>query len=307
MTERVYFGEVVTRDGFQMEPEFVPTEQKISLINRLSTLGFDRIEVSAFSNPARIPMLADAADVFEKIKREKGVTYVALIPNFKGAQRAMSVGVDEFNLVMSVSESHNRENMRMSREESFAQLSEVVGLAKDQGISVNISLSTSFGCPFEGWVKEADVYQWVERFVALGVDSVSVCDTSGMGAPKDVEHVSRYLVAQKYPVRLVMHFHDTRGLGLANVMAAANEGIRHFDSSLGGLGGCPYAPGASGNICTEDAAYLLQRSGFDTGLNFEGLLEAAGELKRIVNHALPSRMAQVGLNACDRAAIHPNH
>lgn len=294
MTERVYFGEVVTRDGFQMEPEFVPTEQKISLINRLSTLGFDRIEVSAFSNPARIPMLADAADVFEKIKREAGVTYVALIPNLRGAQRAMSVGLDEFNIVMSVSESHNRENMRMSREESFAQLSEVVRLAKDQGISVNISLSTSFGCPFEGWVKEADVYHWVERFVVLGVDSVSVCDTSGMGAPSDVERVSRYLVAQKYPVRLVMHFHDTRGLGLANVMAAANQGIRHFDSSLGGLGGCPYAPGASGNICTEDAAYLLQRCGFDTGLDLEGLLEAAAELKRIVNHALPSRMLQVG-------------
>jgi hydroxymethylglutaryl-CoA lyase len=307
MTERVYFGEVVTRDGFQMEPEFVPTEQKISLINRLSTLGFDRIEVSAFSNPARIPMLADAVEVFEKIKREKGVTYVALIPNLKGAQRAMGVGVGEFNIVMSVSESHNRENMRMSRDESFAQLSEVVGLAKAQNIAVNISLSTSFGCPFEGFIADTELYRWVERFVALGVDSVSVCDTTGMGAPNDVERVSRYLISQNYPARLVMHFHDTRGLGLANVMAAANEGVRHFDSSLGGLGGCPYAPGASGNICTEDAAYLLQRSGFDTGLDFEGLLEAAAELKRIVNHALPSRMAQVGLNAADRAAIHPNH
>jgi hydroxymethylglutaryl-CoA lyase len=134
-----------------------------------------------------------------------------------------------------------------------------------------------------------------------------VCDTTGMGAPNDVERVSRYLISQNYPARLVMHFHDTRGLGLANVMAAANEGVRHFDSSLGGLGGCPYAPGASGNICTEDAAYLLQRSGFDTGLDFEGLLEAAAELKRMVDHALPSRMAQVGLNAADRAAIHPNH
>jgi hydroxymethylglutaryl-CoA lyase len=307
MTERVYFGEVVTRDGFQMEPEFVPTEQKINLINQLSTLGFHRIEVSAFSNPARIPMLADASQVFEKIKREKSVIYVALIPNLKGAQRAMGVGVDEFNIVMSVSESHNRENMRMSREESFAQLSEVVGLAKEQKIAVNVSLSTSFGCPFEGVIADAEVYYWVERFVALGVESVSVCDTTGMGAPKEVERVSRYLIGQGYPVRLVMHFHDTRGLGLANVMAAANEGIRHFDSSLGGLGGCPYAPGASGNICTEDAAYMLQRCGFDTGLDFDGLLEAAGELERIVNHALPSRMLQVGSHACDRAAIHPNH
>jgi hydroxymethylglutaryl-CoA lyase len=287
-----------------MEPRFVPTDQKISLINRLSTLGFDRIEVSAFSNPARIPMLADATEVFESIQREKSVTYVALIPNLKGAQRAMGAGVDEFNLVMSVSESHNRENMRMSREESFVQLSEVVTLARENHISVNISLSTSFGCPFEGFLEDAQLYHWVDRFIALGVDSVSVCDTTGMGAPKDVERISRHLMAQGYTARLVMHFHDTRGLGLANVMAAAHEGIRHFDSSLGGLGGCPYAPGASGNICTEDAAYLLQRSGFDTGLDFDGLLDAAHELKRIVGHALPSRMAQVGFTASDRTAVY---
>lgn len=292
--DTISIREVVTRDGFQMESRFVPTPVKIALIDRLSKLGLAAIEVTSFSNPARIPMLADAVEVLAGIAREPGVRYVALVPNLKGARRATQSAVDEFNLVMSVSERHNQANMRMGREASFAQLVEVIDLAADSGVAVNVSLSTAFGCPFEGRISASEVHRWVERFAGAGVTQFTICDTTGMANPAQVAALSRSLLADHPGIRWVMHFHDTRGMGLANVLASADQGITAFDASLGGLGGCPYAPGASGNVCTEDVVHMLEECGYRTAVDLDGLLEAARELQKIVARPLPSHLLSAG-------------
>ena len=245
--KRIYIQEVVTRDGFQAESMFIPTEEKITLINRLSRAGYAKIEVSSFTSPKAIPMLADAEAVMKGIKREPGVEYTVLIPNLKGAERALTVGVDEFNLVMSVSEAHNQANLKMSREDSFRGLSTVIELAHANKTAVNISLSTSFGCPMSGITSLAELMHWVDRFANVGVRGITICDTTGMANPTQVQVICEAAQA-KYPqLQWTLHFHNTRGMGLANALAAVNSGINRFDSSLGGLGGCPYAPGATGN------------------------------------------------------------
>jgi hydroxymethylglutaryl-CoA lyase len=201
---------------------------------------------------------------------------------------------DELNVVMSVSESHNRANLRMTREESFAALASVVALAQQHGVALNVSLSCVFGCPFEGDVPIEDVLGWVERFNALGVRAFTLCDTTGMAYPKQVrEAIAR--VRERFPDNVfTMHFHNTRSLGVANVLAAAGEGIVRFDASLGGLGGCPYAPGASGNVCTEDAVHALHLEGYDTGVDLDALIATARMLPGIIGHDIPGQVAHAG-------------
>jgi len=292
--KRIYIQEVVTRDGFQAESVFIPTETKIALIDRLSTSGYAKIEVSSFTSPKAIPMLADAEMVMQSITRIPGVEYTALIPNLKGAERAIAVEVDEFNLVMSVSEAHNQTNLRMSREDSFEALSSVIDLAHDNKIAVNISLSTSFGCPMEGMTPLKELMYWINRFSEQGVRGVTICDTTGMANPAQVQEVCE--VAQtKYPnLQWTLHFHNTRGMGLANVLAAINSGIDRFDASLGGLGGCPYAPGATGNICTEELVHMLDLMGFNTRMSIDTLLECSSDLQKIVGRTLPSQLLMAG-------------
>ena len=273
--KRIYIQEVVTRDGFQAESMFIPTEEKITLINRLSRAGYAKIEVSSFTSPKAIPMLADAEAVMKGIKREPGVEYTVLIPNLKGAERALTVGVDEFNLVMSVSEAHNQANLKMSREDSFRGLSTVIELAHANKTAVNISLSTSFGCPMSGITSLAELMHWVDRFANVGVRGITICDTTGMANPTQVQVICEAAQA-KYPqLQWTLHFHNTRGMGLANALAAVNSGINRFDSSLGGLGGCPYAPGATGNICTEELVHMFDLMGFDTNMQIDTLLECS--------------------------------
>ena len=292
--KRLYIQEVVTRDGFQAESSFIPTEQKIALINRLSHAGYAKIEVSSFTSPKAIPMLADAEAVLKGIERVPGVEYTVLIPNLKGAERAISVGVDEFNLVMSVSEAHNRANLKMAREDSFATLSSVIDLAHANKIPTNISLSTSFGCPMSGITSLDDLMYWIDRFAAVGVRGVTICDTTGMANPAQVQKVCE--VAQsKYPdLQWTLHFHNTRGMGLANALAAVNSGIDRFDSSLGGLGGCPYAPGATGNICTEEMVHMFDLMGFDTQIDIDALLACSKDLQSLIGRTLPSQLLMAG-------------
>ncbi len=292
--KRLYIQEVVTRDGFQAESSFIPTEQKIALINRLSHAGYAKIEVSSFTSPKAIPMLADAEAVMKGIERVPGVEYTVLIPNLKGAERAISVGVDEFNLVMSVSEAHNRANLKMAREDSFAALSSVIVLAHSNKIPTNISLSTSFGCPMSGITSLDDLMYWIDRFAAVGVRGVTICDTTGMANPAQVQKVCE--VAQsKYPdLQWTLHFHNTRGMGLANALAAVNSGIDRFDSSLGGLGGCPYAPGATGNICTEEMVHMFDLMGFDTQIDIDALLACSKDLQSLIGRTLPSQLLMAG-------------
>lgn len=293
MTTRIYFNEVVTRDGFQMEPAFVPTDTKIALINALSRCGYAKIEVTSFTSAQSIPMLRDAEEVMGRIDRVKGVEYTVLIPNLRGAERAMETRPDEFNLVMSTSETHNLTNLRMPREKSFAALREVIDRFGAQ-VPINVSLSACFGCPMEGDVPQAEVLLWAQRFADLGVRGLTICDTTGMAHPRQVAQMCEALRKQFSDLQLTLHFHNTRGMGLANVVAAVQSGIDRFDGSLGGLGGCPYAPGASGNICSEDAIHMLDAMGWDTGMDLQRLLPIARQLSEVVGHEVPGQVAKSG-------------
>ncbi|WBY02840.1 hydroxymethylglutaryl-CoA lyase [Ramlibacter tataouinensis] len=290
---RLHLNEVVTRDGFQNEPAFIPTDAKVALIDELGDCGYAKVEVTSFTSPRAIPMLRDADEVIGRIRRVPGVEYTVLVPNVRGAERAMEARADELNVVMSTSETHNLANLRMPREKSFAALREVIGIAQGQ-VPVNVSLSTSFGCPMEGDVPQDEVLRWGARFAELGVRGLTVCDTTGMAHPGQVARLCEALQHRFAGLQLTLHFHNTRGMGLANVLAAVQQGITRFDGSLGGLGGCPYAPGASGNICSEDAIHMLQAMGYDTGVDLARLLDAARRLPGIVGHEVPGQVAKAG-------------
>ncbi|MEJ7930796.1 hydroxymethylglutaryl-CoA lyase [Ramlibacter sp. AN1015] len=290
---RIHFNEVVTRDGFQNEPTFIPTESKIALVDALGECGYAKIEVTAFVSPKAIPMLRDAEEVMARIRRVPGVEYTVLVPNQRGAERALDAGADELNLVMSTSELHNLANLRMPREKSFAGLAEVIRLV-DGRKPVNVSLSTAFGCPMAGEVPQDEVLAWAARFVDLGVRGLTICDTTGMAHPAQVAGMAETLQRRFAGQQLTLHFHNTRGMGLANVLAAVQAGIVRFDGSLGGLGGCPYAPGASGNICSEDAIHMLHEMGCDTGIDLPRLLDIARALPALVGHEVPGQVAKAG-------------
>lgn len=290
---RLFFNEVATRDGFQIEPAFVPTEAKIALVDALGECGFAKIEVTSFTSPKAIPMLRDADEVMGRIRRRPGVEYTVLVPNLRGAERALEARADELNLVMSTSETHNLANLRMPREKSFEALSAVIRHVAGR-TPVNVSLSTCFGCPMEGEVPLSEVLRYADRFAGLGVRGLTICDTTGMAHPAQVSEVCEQLLARFAGLQLTLHFHNTRGMGLANVLAAVQAGIVRFDGSLGGLGGCPYAPGASGNISSEDAIHMLEAMGHDTGIDLPRLLALARQLPDLLGHEVPGQVAKAG-------------
>ena len=291
---RLFINEVATRDGFQMESRFIPTDDKIALIDRLSGLGYAKIEVTSFTSAKAIPALRDGEEVMQRIARRPGVVYTALVPNVRGAERALESRIGEFNIVMSVSETHNLANLRMTREQSFAQLAGVIALAKKAGVPVNVSLSCVFGCPMEGDVPLAAVQGCIDRFAALQVQGITLCDTTGMAYPTQVGEICEAVMASHPALEWTAHFHNTRGMGLVNTVAAVEAGIRRLDMSLGGIGGCPYAPGATGNVATEDVVHMLQCMGYDTGMDLAGLVGAAAELGALVQHELPAQVSRAG-------------
>ena len=299
--ERLIVQEVAPRDGLQIEPSWVETADKIALIDQLSGLGFSRIEAGSFVSPKAVPMLRDGEAVFQGIVRRPGVTYVALVPNLKGAQRALAAGADELNLVLSASQTHNQANMRMRCEQSLASFAEVVQLAKGQAVSLNGTVATTFGCPFEGRIDEGWVFELVQRYLALGMTGITLADTTGMANPRQVARIVRQVLELIPASALTLHFHNTRGLGLSNVLAAYEAGARRFDAALGGLGGCPFAPGASGNICTEDLVNLCMEIGVETGIDLEQLIALSRTLPALLGHDTPGQVAKAGRN-CD---LHP--
>lgn len=287
--------EVGTRDGLQAEAAFVPTEDKVALVDALSHAGLAKVEVTAFVSASAIPALRDAEIVLNTIERVPGVVYTALVPNVRGAERAIESKVDELNLVMSASETHNLTNLRMTREQSFASLAAVARMGKDAGRAVNVSLSCSFGCPMEGDVPTEAVFALADRFIdELGVDGVTLCDTTGMAYPRQVEGMVRAFIDRHARSELTLHFHNTRGMGLANVLAAIDAGADRFDASLGGIGGCPYAPGATGNVCSEEVVHALELMGYDTGVDLPRLIAAARRLPHLIGHDVPSQILKAG-------------
>ena len=296
---RLYINDVAVRDGFQIEKAFVPTATKVEVINQLSRTGLHKIEVTSFVSPRAVPALADANEVLGQIERVPGVIYVALIPNIRGAQNAAAAArkPDEVNGVVSASETHNRANINRTHDESLAELPTMVKIAHEAGIKITMSLSTTFGCPFEGHVLEETVLEFVGRFRELGFDGISLADTTGMANPRQVRSLTEK-VLHKYPppneCYYTLHFHNTRGMGLANVVAGIEAGVRSFDGSISGLGGCPFAPGASGNICTEDMVNMLEDMGYDTRVDLAKLLAVARRIPEVVGHDTPGQVMKAG-------------
>ncbi len=299
---RLHIHEVGMRDGLQAEAAFIPTEDKIALVDALSETGLSKIEVTAFVSPKAIPALRDAERVLREIRRAPGVVYSALVPNLRGAERAIDADADELNLVMSASESHNLSNLRMTRGQSFAALREVASLARAAKRRTNASLSCSFGCPMEGDVDPEGVLALCQGFLDdMGVTGVTLCDTTGMAHPAQVHQLVGAFRRRWPQAELTLHFHNTRGLGMANVLAAIDAGAVRFDASLGGIGGCPYAPGASGNVCTEEVVHGLALMGYDTGIDLAPLLACAERLQALLGHEVPSQILKAGR----RLDLHP--
>jgi hydroxymethylglutaryl-CoA lyase len=292
--------EVCLRDGLQIEPTFVPTAKKIELADAFTQLGFSRVEVSSFVSPRAVPALADAAEVFAGMARAPGTIYVALVPNLKGAERAIAAGADELNLVMSAGETHNLANMRMTAKESFAGFAKIATAASGR-VRMNGTVATAFGCPFEGDQPAGKVLDLVRRYLDLGCGGITLADTTGMANPRQVAALVEKALGLIGPEGLTLHFHNTRGLGLANVLAAYEVGAQRFDAALGGLGGCPFAPGASGNICSEDVVAMCQEMDIPTGLDLQRLIELSRTLPALVGHDTAGQVAKAG-RVCD---LHP--
>jgi len=289
---RVRIVEVGPRDGLQNESATVPSAAKIAFVQALADAGLPSVEVTAFVNPKWVPQMADAEAVYRGIIRKHGTRYPALVPNVAGLERAIGVDVDEIAIFAAVSETFSRRNINASIAESLERYAEVVRRADIVGIRVRAYLSTAFGCPYEHKVPVARVVELTERLLSLGAYEVAVSDTIGVAQPGQVWDVLEALLRHVPASRLALHLHDTRGTALANVLAALEAGISTFDSSAGGLGGCPYAPGASGNLATEDLVYMLNGLGIETGVSLEAVRTAAASMEPLLGHELPSRYQQ---------------
>jgi hydroxymethylglutaryl-CoA lyase len=293
LPDRVEIREVGPRDGLQNEDP-VPAEAKIRLLDALSATGVRRIEAVSFVHPKAIPQMADAAEVWAAARHEPGVRYSALIPNSRGAQRALDAGFREIEVVVSASDTHNRRNVNRSTAESLDDITALIELLHGHGASVEVIIATSFGCPFEGDVEPARVAGIVDRAVADGADRIAFGDTTGMATPRRVRDVL-VPVRERHPdLPLLLHFHNTRGAALANILTALELGITEFDASVGGLGGCPYAPGATGNVATEEVVHMLHDMGIETGIDLAALLDAARLAQEIAGRELPSGVLRAG-------------
>ncbi|MGE7950801.1 hydroxymethylglutaryl-CoA lyase [Lysinibacillus xylanilyticus] len=296
LPKHVTLKEVGPRDGLQNEKAHMATADKVQLVNLLSQTGLNYIEVTSFVHPKWIPQLADAVEVLQTIKRQKDITYAALVPNMRGLERALQADVDEVSVFMSASESHNKNNINKTINETFPIVEEVVVGAKAAHKKVRGYISTVIGCPYEGYIQPEKVLRVTEKLLEMGIDEISLGDTIGVAVPTQVESLLAELL-KRYPVEnFAMHFHDTRGTALANIVKSLEMGITKFDSALGGLGGCPYAKGASGNVATEDLLYLLDEMGIKTGVELNKVLEATHFIEQKLGKAVTSKQMAIARN-----------
>jgi hydroxymethylglutaryl-CoA lyase len=296
LPDRVRIREVGPRDGFQNEPEVIPTEQKVRLIDMLTRTGLERLEVTSFVRPDVIPQLADAEEVLARIERRGGVALSVLIPNERGLERALELRdrFDEVNLFLSASETHNRKNVNRSIEESLSGLERTIASARDAGLRCEGVTSVSFGCPYEGEVPPDRVFGIAERLAAAGCEEVAFGDTTGMANPRQVREFFAAAHDRLTGIELTAHFHNTRGQGLANVLAALEEGVSSFESSFGELGGCPVPPGSTGNISSEDLVSMLREMGVETGIYLKQLIEASRAAQAALGRPLGAHVLRAG-------------
>jgi hydroxymethylglutaryl-CoA lyase len=285
--------EVGPRDGLQNEAP-VATDAKVELIDALSATGVRRIEAVSFVHPKAIPQMADADEVWKRIHRNDDVRYSALVPNLKGAQRALEAGFREIEVVVSASDTHNKHNVNRSTEESLDDIAALIDVVHGEGRTVQVIVSTAWGCPYEGDVPVERVLATAGRAVRDGADGISFGDTTGMATPTRVARLLGEFRSAHPGTPLNVHFHNTRGTGLANVLTALELGVSDFDASVGGLGGCPYAPGATGNVATEELVHMVEDMGIDTGVDLDAMIDAAATAERIVGRQLPSQVLRAG-------------
>ena len=290
--------DVGPRDGLQNEKGIVPTEAKLAFIEALVDAGYQRIEAGSFVSPKWVPAMADTAEIFQKLKRKPGVKYIALVPNLKGMEGALANKVTDIAVFTAASESFTQKNINMTIGESLTAIRQVVDQAKANQMWVRGYVSTCFGCPYEGKVDPKKVVEVAKQLHAMGIDEISIGDTIGVGTPNQVTELVK-LLSQEIPLEnLALHFHDTRGTALANVLAGIQAGVMKYDSSAGGLGGCPYAPGASGNLATEDLLYMLDGMGIESGINLEKVAKASLGISQALGRSLPSKYLQAFSAAC---------
>jgi hydroxymethylglutaryl-CoA lyase len=295
LPSHVSIREVGPRDGLQNEDVILTTDQKVQLINALSTTGLKFVEVGAFVRPQNVPQMADTAEVFARIERRAGIRYSAIAPNLVGAQRAIAAGADSIQVFLSASESHNRSNVNMSIEQSLEQAASIAPVVREAGRMFDAVLSVVFGCPFEGDVPIERVLDLCGRLLDMGAEQVTLGDTTGMAHPRLVQAVA-LAFRERFPrANVCLHPHSARGAGLANVLAALETGVERFDASAGGIGGCPFAPGAPGNICSEDLVHILHEMGIATGIDLPALMQCARMLERLLGHEVPGQTIKAGI------------
>ncbi len=293
--------EVGPRDGFQMEKVFIPTASKIEIIDALGRCGIGRMEVTSFISPKAIPQMRDAAEVMAGVDRGRGIRMIGLVPNPKGAENAVLARVDEMLIFVSATESHNKSNVNRTVDESISGFEDVMRIAWEAKVPVRAGIAVAFGCPFEGDVPPRRVGEIVGRLLDLGVEGVTLGDTTGMATPPLVRRTCEHILGRFPGLEVALHFHNTRGIGLVNVYEALHMGLNTFESSVAGLGGCPFAPGATGNICTEDLVYLLQELGIETGIDLDALIRVARRVEEIIGRPLPGQVMKAG----KRLNLHP--
>lgn len=291
----IEINEVVLRDGLQLEDKVLTADEKKTLFDLLVKANVQTLEFGSFVHPKLVPQMANSGELFELISEGTDqVELIALIPNLKGAQIAQEKGVKKVNFVFSASDTHNQQNVQKTTEESLAELHGIAAYCKEHAVVLSVSIATTFGCPFEGEVKKERI-QWIlDGLMPLGIETITLADTTGMANPQQVYDLISELKSRFPEQSFNLHFHNTRGMGLANMLGAMKAGITRFDASLGGLGGCPFAPGATGNICTEDVVHMLHSMGIETGLSLDKLLDASRMLQQLVGHETPSYVLKAG-------------
>jgi hydroxymethylglutaryl-CoA lyase len=299
LPDRVSIYEVSPRDGLQNERVNAPLPDKLRLIEALAMAGLTRIEITSFVSPKWIPQLADADEVAKNVKPHPGVRYSALCPNIRGLERAMAAHIEEIAVFLSASETHNQKNTNKSVDESLAEFEETVARARSQTPEIRVRgyVSTVWGCPYEGTVDLNKSMAIAKRLIQMGCYQISLGDTIGVGTPRQTKDIVLAMLSEFSPNQIALHMHDTRGTALANILVGLELGIRDFDSSVGGLGGCPYAPGAAGNVATEDLVYMLHGMGIETGIDLERIVEAGKAAASIVGRALPGKVHQSGVRS----------
>ena len=295
MVEQIEIIDVAPRDGLQSQPKLVDTNTKIELVKRLIEAGVGRIEVVSFVNPKRVPQMADAEEVIKLLPKRDDVTYIGLVLNMRGFERAVKSKIDEINCVVVASDTFNQRNQGVTTEQTMQSIEEIAIQSKSTELTCGVTISAAFGCPFEGEVPVSRVVELAKRLINMGIDEIVLADTIGAGGPSDVSKVVSSVREVTGDTPLRCHFHNTRNTGVANVYAAIMEGVRKFDASCGGVGGCPFAPSATGNVATEDLLYMIHRMGFETGISIEGIMETARWLEGPLETQMPSMVTRAGL------------